>query len=259
VIDVLAIDRWSSRELGWVHRVSPGVKIVGVILVIAFLVVGHSAGALALVLGAVIAALLTSRLPVVPIAGMAVLPVTMSALFATTRLGGSWESAIVIVEKGTISSLTLLLLVSSTPRTDLFRALRRVAPSILADMVMLAYRSVFILIERALDTRDAVRLRSASLPPLARLRRSALVAALAILRSHELAEEQYAMMRLRGYPGAAPADARRPRLPRDAAFLLATGAWLAGALAVAPGLPLATNLAMAGAVVAGAGALRSRP
>src|SRR4030095_2009101 len=97
------------------------------------------------------AALISTRLPVAPLLGLAVAPVMMSALFALTRLGSTWESAIVIVEKGFITSMALLLLVSTTPQTDLFRVLRRVLPRVLADMLLLGYRAVFILLRRALE------------------------------------------------------------------------------------------------------------
>jgi energy-coupling factor transporter transmembrane protein EcfT len=125
----------------------------------------------------------------------------MSGVFAVTRLGTTWESALVIVEKGAISSLTLLLVVATTPSPELFRAIRRVMPGLLADMLFLAYRSIFLLLGRALAARDALKLRGGRVSVVQRLRRGGLVGALAVLRATELASDQYAAMRLRGYPG----------------------------------------------------------
>jgi energy-coupling factor transporter transmembrane protein EcfT len=123
----------------------------------------------------------------------------MSLVFAVTRLGGTWESAIAIVEKGAITSLVLLLLVASTPATELFRVLRRALPRTLAEILFLGYRSIFILLGRTVAAREALRLRGGRLSPTHRLRRNALVGALAVLRASELAADQYAAMRLRGF------------------------------------------------------------
>jgi energy-coupling factor transporter transmembrane protein EcfT len=206
MIDVLAIDRWSTQRTSWLHRASAPAKLLAVGALITLLVFSQSPAGLALVCVALVAVLLSSRLPVVPLLGLAMAPVLMSALFALTRLGGPWGSALVVVEKGIITSLSILLLVASTPRTDLFRLLRRVMPRALADMVVLAYGSIFVLLTRALEARTALRLRGGPAPWPTRLRRSAVIGALTMLRAVELAEEQYAVMRLRGYPG--PARAR---------------------------------------------------
>jgi energy-coupling factor transporter transmembrane protein EcfT len=205
MIDVLAIDRWSTKGTSWLHRASAPAKLLAVGALIALLVVSQNPTGLALVCVALVAVLLSSRLPVAPLLGLAMAPVLMSALFALTRLGGPWGSALVVVEKGIITSLSILLLVASTPRTDLFRMLRRVMPRTLADMVLLAYGSIFVLLTRALEARTALRLRSGPAPWLTRLRRGGVIGGLTMLRAVELAEEQYAVMRLRGYPGPARA------------------------------------------------------
>lgn len=199
MIDILAIDRWSSRDPGWLHRVPTPAKIAAVGACIAVLVATRDAAVLAVVYVGLLATLFTSGLPVRPLLALSILPLTMSAVFALTRLGGTWESAIAIVEKGAITSLALLLLMASTPATDLFRVLRRVMPRTLAEILFLGYRSIFILVARALAAREALRLRSGRLSPAARLQRSALVGALAVLRASELAADQYAAMRLRGF------------------------------------------------------------
>ena len=198
MIDVLAIDRWSTRGRGWLHRAPTGAKLAAVGACIGVLVVSRDLAVLAVLYSGLLVALFTSGLPVRPVLLLSALPVAMSAIFAITRLGGTWESAIVIVAKGAITSLALLLLVGTTPATELFAALRRVMPRTLADMVFLGYRSIFILLGRAVAAREAIRLRSPRLSPVEGLRQNATVGALAVLRATELAADQYAAMRLRG-------------------------------------------------------------
>ncbi len=220
MIDVLAIDRWSSQERGWLHRASAPAKLAAAAACIAVLVASRDVAVLALVYGALLAALMSSRLPLRPLLALSALPLAMSALFAITRLGTTWEAAIAIVEKGAITSLVLLLLVASTPAIQLFQVMRRVMPRTLAEILFLGYRSVFLLLGHALAAREAVRLRSARLSFPTRLKRNALVGALAVLRASELATEQYAAMRLRGL-GASAVDGPRWRWPSDLNVVLA--------------------------------------
>ena len=202
MIDILAIDRWSAQGKSWLHRASASAKLGVALAVIAALVVSRDAAPLAILYVVLLFVLWTSRLPFLPVLGLSLLPVAMSGVFAVNRLGTTWESALVVVEKGAISSVTLLLVISTTPSPELFRAIRRVMPGLLADILFLAYRSVFIVLGRAIAARDALRLRGRRVSVVQRLRRSGLVGALAMLRATELASDQYAAMRLRGYPGA---------------------------------------------------------
>ncbi|MBI4214316.1 MAG: hypothetical protein HY534_08410 [Chloroflexi bacterium] len=257
MIDFLAIDRWADAGSSWLHRASTPAKLLSVVLVVAVLVASRSAVGLSLVCAAVFAALLSSRLPLRAVLGLALAPVLMSTLFATTRLGGTWESAVLIVEKGAITSVTMLLLVCATPRTELFRALRRVLPRTIADMLLLAYRSAFILFGRGLETRQALQLRGNPVPWQLGLRRNAFIAGLTVIRANELAAEQYAAMRLRGYPGfSSSALAWRGR--PDAVLLAAVGAVALVSLAVAPSLPPPGLVGTALLTCLGALALRIR-
>jgi len=238
MIDLLAIDRWAARGDGWLHRVSAPAKLGVALAFIGALVVTPEAGPLAVLYAALVIALCTSRLPILPVLGLSLLPVLMSGAFAVTRVGTTWESALVIVEKGGISSLTLLLVVCTTPSTELFRALRRVMPTVLADMLFLAYRSIFILLSRALAARDALRLRGGKVGRLRRLQRGGLIGALSVLRATELASDQYAAMRLRGYPGMRRTAPLSWRPAPDLAVLAGTALLLAiTLLPAAPGAP----------------------
>src|SRR5579871_3007667 len=233
MIDVLAIDRWAVSGDSWLHRASAPAKLVVVAACIGALVASRNPFSLGLVYAALLATLLTSRLPVRSLLGLSFVPVVMSALFALTRLSGGWEAAPTIIEKGAITSLTMLLLAASTSPTELFRLLRRVLPVLLADLILLAYRSIFILLERALDARSALRLRSARLPWTVRLRRNALIVGVTLLRANELAADQYAAMRLRGYPGVTQ-RALTWRWGADLPLLAGAALILGVALAVAP-------------------------
>ena len=264
MIDVLAVDRWSARGSGWLHRASAPAKMVAVAACIAVLVASRDVGVLALVYTGLLAALFTSGLPARPLLALSAMPVAMSALFAITRLGASWDSAIVIVEKGAISSLALLLLVASTPATDVFQVLRRVMPRTLAEILFLGYRSIFVLLGRGLAARQALRIRGARLALPAQLKRNALVGALAVLRASELATEQYAAMRLRGPGVVRDVYSAGWRRPVDLVVLVCVSTLIAcsltvGRLAEAERLvPLASAILVL-VLVSGVARWRTRP
>jgi cobalt/nickel transport system permease protein len=236
-MDVLAIDRWSTHGTSGLHRASAGVKVAAVLALVATLVVTTNPSALGLIYVGLLVALVVTRLPALPLLGLSVAPVVLSGVFALTRLGTTWESAIVIVEKGAISSLSLLLLVSSTPAPALFRVIRRSMPVLLGDILYLAYRSVFVLLERVLAARDALRLRGGRASAVERVRRTTVIGSLAVLRATELAGDQYAAMRLRGYPGERWSLETRVDGRADLLLLAATGMIVFAALSLSPGEP----------------------
>ncbi len=205
MIDLLAIDRWSATGHSWLHRLPAGAKATAVLVVVGLLVAVHEPAPLAPLYALLLVCLVSTRLPVLPILGLSLAPVVMSSVFALSRAGGGTEAAAVVVLKGAITSLTMLLLVTTTPHTALLRLVRRVLPATLAEMLFLGYRSIFIVLGRALAARDALRLRAAPAPWHARVRRGSLVGALAVLRATELATDQYAALRLR-----TPSSAARP-------------------------------------------------
>ncbi|HEU5318871.1 MAG TPA: CbiQ family ECF transporter T component [Chloroflexota bacterium] len=202
MIDVLAIDRWAGTGRGPLHRLAPAVKLGAVGAIVVFLVLVRAPAPLAALYAGLLLALATSGLPAWRVLALSLLPVVMSAVFAISRAGG-WETALAVILKGAITSLTMLLLVSTTPHTALLRSARRVLPGVLADMLFLGYRALFVLVGRALAAREAVRLRGTRVPWHARLRRGGLVGGLAVLRATELATEQYAALRLRSPSSAA--------------------------------------------------------
>jgi energy-coupling factor transporter transmembrane protein EcfT len=199
--------------------------VLGAAGAISVLVLTQRVEVLAPLYGALLVALLTSRLPVVPILGLSALPVAMSGVFAISRAGAGWDALLVIVLKGAITSLTMLLLATTTPHTHLLRLGRKVLPQTLADMLYLGYRSIFIIWSRGLAAREAVKLRGGPAPIGRRLQRGGVVGALAVLRATELAADQYAALRLRGTPPPAP-------LPREEGSL--GGHLRAGARSLSP-------------------------
>jgi len=213
VIDFLAIDRWSGTGRGWLNRTAPAAKLAAVAAIVAFLVAVREPAPLGALYALLLVCLLTSGLPVLAVLAISLVPVLMSLVFAVSRLGGGLELAVAVVLKGAITSLTMLLLVSTTPHVALLRLARRALPGPLADMLFLGYRAIFVVVGRALAAREALRLRGGAVPVVRRVQRGALVGALSVLRAVELAADQYAALRLRTPNGSHAATHRSDARP----------------------------------------------
>lgn len=127
--------------------------------------------------------------------------------FLNLRLEGTL--AMLLVVGRFLSILTLgLVLFGTTPFIAQVRAMRSLGlPGILADMLLLTYRYLFVLLEMLTTMRRAMRLRGFSFHPsrfnLQNLQRLASLMGTLFIRSYEQSERIYTAMRLRGY-GALP-------------------------------------------------------
>jgi len=137
---------------------------------------------------------------------------------------GLWMLAGVTMQSF-LSALAGMLLVSTTPFSSLLTGLRRLGlPALLADLLALTYRYIFVLVG------EAMRLKRAAVARGYRPRwlpQAVIVGRLAgslYVRSYERAERIYGAMRLRGYDGRMPAE-------RAAHFRLTDGLVLALAAA----------------------------
>ena len=177
-------------------------------------------------------AIAAARLPFGAALKRAALVLPFSATFAvlTWWSGDSWR-ALSLAEKSFLSGLAALILIATTPLTQLMRALEWLrVPRPLVLVIQFLYRYLFVLSEQAQHMRLAARCRQG--PGLAkRSRFHAAAGALAVLfaRSWERADGVYRAMCARGFAGRFPAIA----IPRfgaaDATFLCIT---IAAAVAI---------------------------
>ena len=127
--------------------------------------------------------------------------------FLSLRQEGVMATALVMGRFFSILTLGLVLF-GTTPFIAQVRAMRSLGlPGILADMLLLTYRYLFVLLEMLTTMRRAMRLRGFSFHPsrfnLQDLQRLASLMGTLFIRSYEQSQRIYTAMRLRGY-GALP-------------------------------------------------------
>ncbi|MCL4488080.1 MAG: energy-coupling factor transporter transmembrane protein EcfT [Chloroflexi bacterium] len=230
-MELAQVDQWAVGGSSAWHRASALGKLAATVLLIAAVVSANEWRVLLLVYAALLFAIWTARLPVFKIALVGAYPALFTLLFAVSQTGG-WNVVILILARALTAALAMLLLITTTPYVDIFAALGRILPSLLADGLFLTYRSFFILLETFAQLVIGLRLRGAySRWKLRGFSQMAEVVGMTFLRALDLAEHSQAVLHLRGYAGHIPASQRWRRMNINDALPLSLGA-LALALAL---------------------------
>jgi cobalt/nickel transport system permease protein len=178
-------------------------------------------------------ALAASKLPAAAMLRRSALVLPFSASFAVlTWWSGDGMRAIALAEKSFLSGLAALLLIATTPLTELLRALEWLqAPRPLLLVIQFLYRYLFVISEQAQHMRLAARSRRGT-GKARGFQASAGALGVLFARSWERAEGIYQAMLARGFSGHFPPLGK-------ARFGAADAMFLAIAIALAEGIRLA--------------------
>lgn len=222
-LELAQIDQWAAAGTSAWHRASALGKLAGTALLIAAVVTASDWRLLVILYAAILAALASARLPVFRIALIGAYPAVFTILFAISQTGG-WNVVLLIFARALTAALAMLLLITTTPYVDIFAALGRILPSLLADGLLLTYRSFFILLETFGRLMTGLRLRGAySRSKWKGLSQMAQVVGVTMLHALDLAEHFHAILHLRGYAGRIPSSSRWRRVNANDALPLALG------------------------------------
>lgn len=229
-MELAQVDQWAVGGRSAWHRASALGKLVATVLLIAAVVMARDWRVLAAVYIAVFLAIAAARLPVLKIALLGAYPALFTILFALSQTGG-WDVVLLVLMRALAAALVMLLLITTTPYVDIFAALGRVLPSLLADGLLVTYRSFFVLLETFGRLVMGLRLRGAySRYKLKGFTQMAEVVGVTFLRALDLAEHSHSVLRLRGYSGHIPASRRWRQVNANDLLPLTLGV---GALALA--------------------------
>ena len=210
-MDVAIIDYYANHGRSFLHRASTLPKITFAVLSIASVVITSD---LYLLLGIYIslsALVIWSRLPIMRILSIAAYPAIFALIFALASWNGSWVRAGVIIMKALTAAITMVILIVTTPYPDIFVSIRPVLPKIIAEALVMTYRSIFILLELMNNLVKALRVRGG----LTRRKYVSNVVnfstgiGLLLIRGLDLSEKFYGVMTVRGYGGKISAAERK--------------------------------------------------
>jgi cobalt/nickel transport system permease protein len=229
-LELAQVDQWAVGGSSAWHRASAVGKLAATVLLVAAVVTAKDWHVLVVVYAAVFLAIAFAHLPVLKIALIGAYPALFTILFALSQTGG-WDVVLLILLRALAAALTMLLLITTTPYVDIFAALGRVLPSLLADGLLVTYRSFFILLETFGRLVTGLRLRGAySRWKWKGFTQMAEVVGVTLLHALDLAEHSHAVLRLRGYSGHIPASRRWRQVNVNDLLPLALGT---GALVIA--------------------------
>lgn len=151
-LDYLAIEGKS-----FLHRVSPTVKVIGMVIVLSGIVILRTLPGLLLLYAILLALFFISKVPL-KIFSLTLYPLVFAVLFIFIS-GFQLHFIILIFLKVLSGSTGVVLLLATTPYPSIFHLLGKVLPSLFVTALFLTYRSIFILLKVLEETQEALYLR----------------------------------------------------------------------------------------------------
>jgi cobalt/nickel transport system permease protein len=151
-LDYLAIEGKS-----FLHRVSPKVKVIGMVIVLSGIVTLRNLPGLFLLYAILLALFFISKVPL-KIFSLTLYPLVFAVLFIFIS-GFQLHFIILIFLKVLSGSTGVVLLLATTPYPSIFHLLGKVLPSLFVTALFLTYRSIFILLKVLEETQEALYLR----------------------------------------------------------------------------------------------------
>lgn len=191
------LDNLAVNHSCWLQQCSLVAKVMFVLLVLVLLLTTTSLpflGGMALLLVSLAAA---NRLPLGILGPLALVPMLFASVFALSL--GDWTVGLVVIGRAGIAALTVVMVFVTTSPVRLLGLVSAPMPSIFGELLYFTYRSLFLLWATLDNTLTAVRLRRGRERfSLARIKATAQVYGMILLRAWDMAGRQYSLLRLRG-------------------------------------------------------------
>ena len=139
------------------HRLSPKVKIVGMVFVLLGVITVSKVPGLFLLYAILLSLFLASRIPL-KIFSLTLYPLVFAFLFVFIS-GFQINFILLIFLKVLCGSTGVVLLLATTPYPSIFGLLGKILPSVFVTALFLTYRSIFILLNVLEETEHALHLR----------------------------------------------------------------------------------------------------
>jgi cobalt/nickel transport system permease protein len=195
------LDYTAVEGKSWLHRLSPPVKMIGMLVVLGNVVVVRNLSGLLLLYAILLFLFLTSRVPI-KIFSLTLYPLIFAFLFIFIS-GFQLNFILLIFLKVLCGSTGVVLLLATTPYPSVFMVLGKVLPSLFVTALFLTYRSIFILLDIFEETQQALHLRGGFQwqHPWRSLVNIANAFGHLMLKGIDASERMYESMVLRGFEG----------------------------------------------------------
>ena len=157
MIQLSYLDYIAVEKKSFLHRLSPKLKLIGMVLVLLGIVMLRSLPGLLLLYGILLVLFFLSRVPI-KIFPLTLYPLIFAFLFIFIS-GFQIHFIVMVFLKVLCGSTGVVLLLATTPYPSIFSVLGRVLPSTFVTALFLTYRSIFILLNIFEETQQALYLR----------------------------------------------------------------------------------------------------
>ena len=202
------IDRISNNTYSYFHRARVVSKFFFTILMVAAFIMSDDILMGLLLLGVILLSFWIGKVPLGIVLQLALYPAFFSSIFALMEMGNSITGGFLIIIRAVGAGMTMALLITTTPYTDLFSFLSLWMPTLLVDVFMFTYRGVFILIEKTTNLMKSMRLRGGydSFNIFKNGKNIVGTIGVMIITSFDMSERMYKIYSLRGYRGGIKSD-----------------------------------------------------
>lgn len=202
-MDISKLDYWAYSGKSIMHRASVSSKLLATGLVIASVVLSWEPPILAGLFAVVLVTARAARLPLSRIVFIALFPSLFALLFAVSYASMGWRMPAAIMLKALTAASSMVLLVSTTPYTEVAGNIGKFLPRVVADGLFMTYRSFFILLGLLDNFIDALRLRGGFSPRhmVAGARNMGSGLGMLFIRAYDKSQRLYEVMSVRGYSG----------------------------------------------------------
>ncbi len=213
VADIRMIDYFANKKNTPLHSSSAISKGIATLLIIAAVVMNKDLRSLLLILGVLLFTFRLSKIPLQKVLKWGVYPVVFAAVFSLglfvrdlASLGflGALYLPGVLMLRSLCAALSMILLLSTTPYTQVFSLLRRFLPEIIVSTMVLTYRFFFILIEELDDLLRAMSLKGGDFSIKSireNLGNYGKIVGVLLIHSIDMSERLYKILLVRGYHG----------------------------------------------------------
>jgi cobalt/nickel transport system permease protein len=199
MIQLSYLDYLAVEGKSFLHRLSAGWKIIGLLLALAGIVILRNISGLLFLYGLLLILFFACRLPL-RIFSLTLYPLIFAILFIFVS-GFQIHFILFVFLKVLSGSTGVVLLLGTTPYPSIFVALDKFLPSIFVTALFLTYRSIFILLKVLEETQHALYLRGGIQwrHPWRSLNNISNVFGHLIIKGIDASEKMYESMVLRGF------------------------------------------------------------
>jgi len=124
----------------------------------------------------------------------------------------------------------MVLLIVTTPYPDIFNVLRPIMPRVIAEGLIVTYRSIFILLELTDELIKALRVRGgiSRRKYISNIKNFSSGIGLLLVKGFDFSEKFYGMMNVRGYGGKISDDRRQPAITYNDILAIVIGLLIFG-------------------------------